>query len=187
MALGQTRVVSWSSLISFQGARYSVPYQLCEEIIYARRDGDEVVITALGPDGPYEAARHAATTKGQITLLDAHYPDRPRSMQRTPKAGNKREADFLAIGEGAKRYLSEMAALGALNIERRLSEALELMKRIERGPLDEALGLCALEGRFAEGDLHSVISARRPRLRRVGEDHSLQPGTGGWAGLGDVQ
>lgn len=186
VALGQTRVVSWSSLISFEGARYSVPYQLCEEIIYARRDADEVVITALGPDGPYEVARHAASTKGQITLVDAHYPDRPRSVQRTPAANNKFEADFLAIGEGAQRYLTEMAAVGAANIERRLKEALELSERIERGPLDEALGLCALEGRFAEGDLRSVLSARRPPRRRIGEDHSLQPGTGGWAGLGDA-
>ena len=31
--LGETRSVSWSSLISFQGSRYSVPYQLCEEVV----------------------------------------------------------------------------------------------------------------------------------------------------------
>ncbi|HEX4218314.1 MAG TPA: hypothetical protein VHZ02_08095 [Acidimicrobiales bacterium] len=36
VALGETRSVSWSSLISFQGSRYSVPYQLCEEVVFVR-------------------------------------------------------------------------------------------------------------------------------------------------------
>ena len=186
VAIGQTRSVSWSSLVSFEGARYSVPYQLCEEVVYVRREGDDVVITALKDEGPRVVARHRATTKGQITVVDDHYPDRPSGPERAPKATNTLETEFLALGEGATRYLSEMAATGVRHLNQRLEEAVALSRRCERELLDEALGLCALEGRFAPGDLLSVLETRRPR-RRMGESHSLQPGTGGWARLGGEQ
>jgi transposase len=185
VALGETRTVSWSSLISFQGSRYSVPYQLCEEVVYVRRDGDEVVITATDAGGPREVARHRVADKGQITLLDAHYPDRPTGPERVPKATTTSEAAFLAIGEGAKRYLAEMAATGERHLDERMAEAVALSTTTDRGRLDEALGLAALAGRFAQGDLVSILTARREPRRRIGEDHSLQPGTSGWARLGD--
>jgi len=86
VALGETRSVSWSSLISFQGARYSVPYQLCQEVVFVRRDGDDVVITAADATGAREVARHKATGRGQITLVDEHYPDRPARPERAPVA-----------------------------------------------------------------------------------------------------
>ena len=77
--------MSWSSLISFQGSRYSVPYQLCEEVVFVRRDGDEVVITATDLNGAKEVARHQVAGKGQITLVDEHYPERPSG----PGAGSE--------------------------------------------------------------------------------------------------
>jgi transposase len=184
IALGETRSVSWSSLISFQGARYSVPYRLCEEVVFCRRDGDYVVITATDRDGAMEVARHKATGKGQITLRDDHYPDRPAQPERCPKPTNRKEAEFLAIGEGARRYLAEMAATGERHLDDRLDEAIELSQKTDRGHLDEALGLAALAGRFADGDLLSIFRARREPRRRIGEDHSLQPGTSPWARLG---
>jgi len=165
VALGETRTVSWSSLVSFGGARYSVPYRLCEEVVFCRREGDDVVITATDRQGAKEVARHKATGRGQITLRDDHYPDRPSGPERSPKPTSRKEAEFLAIGEGAKRYLTEMAATGERH-------------------LDEALGLAALAGRFAAGDLSSILRARREPRRRIGEGHSLQPGTSAWARLG---
>ena len=185
VALGETRSVSWSSLISFQGSRYSVPYQLCEEVVFVRRDGDEVVITATDATGATEVARHKVAGKGQITLVDAHYPERPSGPERAPKAATASEANFLAIGEGAKRYLAEMAAAGERHLDDRMAEAIALSDTTDRGRLDEALGLAALAGRFAPGDLVSILNTRREPRRRIGEGHSLQPGTSGWARLGD--
>lgn len=185
VALGETRSVSWSSLVSFQGSRYSVPYQLCEEVVFVRRDGDEVVITATDEGGAREVARHRVAGKGQVTLLDAHYPDRPAGPERAPRATTTGEAAFLAIGEGAKRCLAEMAATGERHLDERMAEAVALAATTEGGRLDEALGLAALVGRFAPGDLVSILAARREPRRRIGEGHSLQPGTAGWARLGE--
>jgi hypothetical protein len=186
VAFGETRTVSWSSLISFQGARYSVPHQLCEEVVFVRQVGSEVIIVATGPDGAKEVARHPVAAKGQMTLLDGHYPPRRKSPERAPKAHTATEREFLALGEGAQRYLVEAASSGAHQINERMSEALALGRVVDAGILDEALGLAALGGRFDEGDLGSIISIRREPLRRISEDHSLQPGTAPWARLGEI-
>ncbi len=100
VAFGETRTVSWSSLISFQGARYSVPHQLCAEVVFVRQMGDEVVIVATGVDGAKEVARHPVAAKGQMTLHDGHYPPRRKNPERAPKANNPTESEFLALGEG---------------------------------------------------------------------------------------
>ncbi|MGH9208860.1 MAG: IS21 family transposase [Acidimicrobiales bacterium] len=185
VALGETRSVSWSSLISFQGSRYSVPYQLCEEVVFVRREGDEVVITATDRNGPRQVARHRVAAKGQLSLSNEHYPVRRVRPERAPKATTSAEATFLAIGEGAKRYLAEMAATGERHLDERMRQAVEMSDSFDRGHLDEALGLAALAGRFAPGDLASILAARKEPLRRIGEAHSLQPGTQAWAPLGE--
>jgi transposase len=185
VALGETRTVSWSSLISFQGSRHSVPYQLCEEVVFVRRHGDEVVITASDHNGPKEVARHKVAAKGQLTLSDEHYPKRPASPVRAPKPTTAAEVAFCAIGEGAKRYLAEMAATGERHLDERMDEAISMTGSVESGHLDEALGLAALAGRFASGDLASILASRREPRRSITETHSLQPGTSSWARLGE--
>ncbi len=187
VAFGETRTVSWSSLISFQGARYSVPHQLCAEVVFVRQMGDEVVIVATGVDGAKEVARHPVAAKGQMTLHDGHYPPRRKNPERAPKANNPTESEFLALGEGARRYLVEAASSGASQINERMREALALGRVVDAGVLDEALGLAALAGRFEQGDLSSITAIRREPLRRISEDHSLQPGTAPWARLGETE
>ena len=68
-----------------------------------------------------------------------------------------------------------------------MREALALGRVIDAGILDEALGLAALAGRFEQGDLGSIATIRRVPLRRISEDHSLQPGTAPWARLGEIE
>lgn len=184
LALGQTRTVSWSSIVSFGGSRYSVPHQLCQEIVFCRQEGNEVVIVASDLNGAREVARHPLADKGQLVLSDEHYPKRSSSLHRAPKARTRSQAEFLSLGEGAKRYLSEMAATGVSPIEQRMAEAVELSKDVDRAVVDKALGIAALAGRFEVGDLESIVSSVTPRLRSISEAHSLQPGTGPWAVLG---
>jgi len=56
--------------------------------------------------------------------------------------------------------------------------------------LQEALALAAQAGRFAEGDLESILDHRRLMGDRRNErlvidiDDTLQPGTGAWEMLG---
>ena len=58
MCFGETRKVNWQSIISVGGARYSVPHALIDERVWARSDGDQlIVVHADGPDGPREVAR----------------------------------------------------------------------------------------------------------------------------------
>ena len=69
---------SWQSTISVGGAIYSVPSTLVDERVWARADGDElVVVHADAPDGPREVARHELTTPGRPRICDEHYPPRP--------------------------------------------------------------------------------------------------------------
>jgi transposase len=187
VALGETRTVSWSSLVSFQGSRYSVPHTLCEEVVFCRRDGNQVVIVAPGPDGAGEVARHPVGAKGQLVLRDEHYPPRPAHPERTPAPRTTTEAKLCALGEGARRYLAEMAATGARHLDERMAEAIDMAAAVERGILDDALGLAALAGRFDDGDLASILAARREPPRRMTERHSLQPGTRPWGRLGSSE
>jgi hypothetical protein len=54
--------------------------------------------------------------------------------------------------------------------------------------VDWALGHAAVMGRFAEGDVASIIahqaSASPGAARRADEAHTLQPGTSAWEGFG---
>jgi transposase len=184
-AFGVTRSVSWSSIICFSGARYSVPHQLAGTIVFVRRSGDDIVIVSAGKHGASEVARHKAAGRGQLVICDAHYPDRRSTPERAARATNQREADFLALGEGAQRYLTEMCANGMRGITDRMDEALALRAFADPGRVDEVLGICALAGRFSRGDLASVLAARPGGpVHRPGENHSLQPGTKGWEGFG---
>jgi len=80
-ALGETRVVTRSSVISLGGTRYSVPHQLIDQSVFVRVEGDEVVIAHRGRDGVREVARHAAAPPGQPQLDLAHYPARSTSIR----------------------------------------------------------------------------------------------------------
>jgi transposase len=184
LAFGETRTVSWSSLVAYQGARYSVPNHLAGTVVLVRRTGDEVVLVAVGPKGAQEVARHRAASRGQMVVTDDHYPPRRATPERQATATNAREEAFLAIGEGARRYLAEMAAGGVRGITERMDDALALARVTEPGLLDEVLGIAALAGRFEPGDLDSILSVRPSPLRRIGEEHSLQPGTSAWEGFG---
>jgi hypothetical protein len=186
-AFGESRVVGWSATVSFRGARYSVPHTLAGRQMWVRVAGGEVVIVAGEGSGAVEVARHPQVGPGQASIVDEHYPDRSERdpLQRTPRPTKPSEADFLALGEGAKLYLVEAAACGARRIEVRMAEAVTLAVLHSPGVVDHALGTAAMAGRFAEGDLESILVhglATRPTLGPPPE-HSLSAGTAMWSAL----
>ena len=183
---GETRKVSWSATFSFGGVTYSVPHGLVDETVWVRVDGDEVVVTHCPAGGPVEVARHRRSTPGNPVIDDAHYPPRPPGpLGRQPKATNAAEVEFLALGEGARLWLVEAASAGTSRVKVKMAEAVDLARLhgIER--LDWALGHAATFGRFADGDLVSILAAQPAgEHRTAGEGHSLQRGTGAWEGFG---
>jgi Mu transposase-like protein len=190
VCLGQTRKVSWQSTISVGGAIYSVPSGLVDERVWARADGSElIVVHADGPEGAREVARHGLTTPGRPSLRDEHYPPRPAgALERKPKAASADEQAFLAIGAGAEAWLIAAAAVGTTKLRRRLAEAIDLAKLHGFEEVDDALATAARAGRFADGDLASILAHRGAQVvefpARASEERSLQRSTRSWEGFG---
>ena len=190
VCFGQTRKVSWQSTISVGGAIYSVPSTLVDERVWARSDGDELVIVhADSPGGPREIARHALTTPGRPSIRDEHYPPRPPgALERRPRAGTLKEQAFLAIGPGAAEWLTRAAAAGAVRLRRKIAEAVALAKLHGSDQVDQALAAAAAAGRFGEGDLAAILAHRGGEViefpARASEQASLQRSTRSWEGFG---
>ena len=160
--------------------------------MWARAVGDELVVAAdlaalplrpdwagPGPLGLAEVARHALSTPGNPRIDLAHYPGHPQQPDGSPRPPRIQPVTgageaFLAIGDGARAWLTEAAAAGATRVRAKMAEAVEL---------------AALAGRFGDGDLLSITGyqaggrAGGP-VTIADEAYSAQPGTSAWAGFG---
>ncbi len=118
---------------------------------------------------------------------DARCPARPAGpLGRRPKPTSAAETEFGAIGGGARTWLVEAAAAGTSRVKAKMAQAVALARLHGRIRVDRALGHAAMSGRFADGDLASILAADPPAQRRRADDvHSLQPGTAAWGRLGD--
>jgi hypothetical protein len=194
IAFGVTRQVpAGMPMVSFEGGQYSVPAGLLGQTVWVRvhgrGDGEQVVIVHVGETGPVEVARHLRATSGSPRLDDGHFPPAPAgALQRAPRPRNAAEAEFLALGDGARLWLTEAAAAGATKMRVKMTEALALARLFDASEVDWALGHAAVHGRFAEADLASILdhhaTARTGSEHRAGEDRSLTQGTAAWGRLG---
>jgi hypothetical protein len=190
MCFGQTRKVNWQSLISVGGAQYSVPHQLIDERVWARIDDQELVVVHVdGVAGPREVARHQLTTPGRPAIREEHYPPRPAgALERRPRARSAEERAFLRIGDGAEQWLIKAAAQGAQRLRRKMAEAVDLAKLHGNHRIERALRACADAGRFADGDLASILAHQQQTgeliLFPAPEERSLQRSTRSWEGFG---
>ena len=114
LCFGQTRKVDRQATVSVGDAIYSVPHELIGERVWVRVEGEQLVVVHIDElQGPREVARHQLTTPGRPSIQDEHYPPRPAgALERKPRARNSEEREFLAIGEGAERWLKQAAAEG---------------------------------------------------------------------------
>ncbi|WP_285775062.1 hypothetical protein [Microtetraspora sp. NBRC 13810] len=188
-AFGTTRAVHpKDSTIRVDQVCYSVPHQHAGGQVFIRWHGDDLVVTAIVEGLPVEIARHQRSTAGNPVILDEHYPPSARG-RRTPKPRTAAEEAFLAVGSGAVSWLEEAAAQGTRGVVSTMAEAVALAKLRGLAAVDRALGTAAMAGRFNDGDLRSILDHQLfhdepATASRAGEDHSLQPGTGGWSGFG---
>ena len=150
--------------------------------------GEQVIIVHVGQAGPVEVARHGRATPGSPRLDDAHFPPVPAGLDRAPKPRTAAEVEFLALGDGARLWLTEAAAAGAARMRVKMAAAVTTAKLVDATEVDWALGHAAVNARFGEHDLASILDhharTRPGQLHRAGEGHSLTQGTGGWAALG---
>ena len=186
-ALGVTRrVPDNTAMISFENGQYSVPDTLVGQTVWTRchPGTDEVIICAIDDGGPAEVARHRRTGPGNPAVDPAHFPGHtdktPGDYRVRPR--NAEETTFLALGPGAGVWLTEAAAVGTERIRQKMAHAVELAALASRADVDCALGHAAVHGRFATGDLDSILAAKDtdPTRRRGSEHTSLAQGTGGW-------
>jgi transposase len=195
VAFGMTRTVpATTPMVSFDGGQYSVPAALIGQCVWVRVHGrgvdEQVVIVHIGADGPVEVARHSRAAPGSPKITDAHFPPDPAgALERKPLARNAAEAEFLAIGDGARLWLAEAAAAGAVKIRVKMAQAVTLAKLFNAKDVDWALGHAAVHARFAEADLASILDHHHTveptgPANQAGEDGSLTQGTAGWAALG---
>ena len=189
-AFGVTRTVGTNTpVIAHEGCEYSVPHRLRDETVWVRAHGDDIVITHVGAAGAVEVARHERTTPGNPRHVEEHFGPTPEGpLHRVPRAGNDAEAAFLTLGAGAALWLSAAGEAGVARARPKMAEAVALACLHGTTAVDWALGHAAVMGRFAEGDLASIIahhaSAGPGEPRSAGEDHTLQPGTSAWEGFG---
>jgi transposase len=190
LCFGQTRKVDRQATVSVGDAIYSVPHELIGERVWARVEGEQLVVVHIDElQGPREVARHQLTTPGRPSINDEHYPPRPAgALDRRPRARSSEEREFLAIGDGAERWLKRAAAEGTQRIRRKMAEAIDLAKLHGTGQVNDALERCASYGRFADGDLASILAHQSatviPLPTRTPEDRSLQRSTRSWEGFG---
>ena len=194
VAFGLTRTVATKTpMVAFEGGQYSVPHALLGAQVWVRTHGvgpgEQVIIVHVGDTGPVEVARHLRATPGTPKLDDAHFPPAPAgALARAPKAHTAAENEFLALGDGARLWLTEAAAAGTSRMRVKMAAAVTTAKLVGTGEVDWALGHAAVNARFGEGDLVSILDhqarTRPGQLHRAGEDHSLTQGTASWAALG---
>ena len=181
---GVSRSVTWSCMISWRNARYSVPHAHADTRVWVREHAGEVIVTAIDVNGPSEIARHRLVPAGQVCIVEAHYPPRRDALHRAPRATKPGEAAFLRIGVGAAQWLTEAAGAGIRGIEVKMADAVALCSIYTTPTVDTALGVAAIAGRFAERDLLSILSRPADTTITRSETHSLQPGTSSWERFG---
>lgn len=179
-------------MVALDHAQYSVPHQLMGQQVWVRVHGqgpdEKVIIVHIGPAGPVEVARHERATPGSPKVIDAHFPPQPAgALDRQPKAKTAADAEFLALGGGARMWLTEAAAAGTTKMRVKMAAAVALSKLGDPVAVDWALGHAAVNSRFAEADLGSIVShharANSGPRRQASETRSLTQGTGAWSAL----
>ncbi|MGP0221438.1 IS21 family transposase [Paenarthrobacter sp. NCHU4564] len=193
VVFGLSRTVAENTpMVTFENAQYSVPAQLLGARVFVRSHGagtdEQVIIVHHGRTGPVEVARHHRARPGSPAINDEHFPG---TRTRVPgdyavKARTADEAEFLGIGEGARTWIVEAAAAGTARMNVKMAEAVTLAKIAGTAEVDKALGNAAFHGRFAHGDLASILNAGKSRTttHSADETRSLTQGTSAWARLG---
>ena len=183
LCFGQTRKVDRQATVSVGDAIYSVPHELIGERVWVRAEGDQLVVVHIDPDqGPREVARHRLTTPGRPSIQDAHYPPRPAgALERKPRARNARSATSLRSARAPSGGSSTPPRRERSGSGARWPRRSTWPSSMAPGPVNDALARCASYGRFADGDLASILAHQQtatviPLPRRAPAEDVLAAG-----------
>ena len=188
VAFGLSRTVPDNTpMVTFENGQYSVPAHLLGARVFVRAHGvgpdGQIIIVHHGAGGPVEVARHLRARPGSPAIDDDHFPGHEPKIpgEYTPRPRSKAEAEFLTIGDGARTWLLEAAAAGTARMTTKMAEAVTLAKMTGVADVDKALGVAAVHGRFATGDLASILNSGNARsvTHAANESRSLTQGTAG--------
>ena len=164
VAFGVTRTVAAKTpMVAFEGGQYSVPHPLLGQPVWVRAHG-----VGAGEQVDHRARRRRAgrsrspatggprrAAHGWTTAISR--PRRPVRWTGHPKARTAAEAEFLALGDGARLWLTEAAAAGTSRMRVKMADAVATAKLVGGGEVDWALGHAAVNARFGEADLASIL------------------------------
>ena len=198
LCFGQTRKVDRQATVSVGEAIYSVPHAADRRAGVGPRRGRAAGRRAHrsrpgAAGGRPPPVDHAGPPEHQGRALPAAAGRRAGAQAACPLSSEERE--FLAIGEGAERWLKRAAAEGTSRIRRKMAEAVDLAKLHGTGPVNEALERCASYGRFADGDLATILAHQQqaggadpvPRPLRGPLAATLNPQLGGAGAMSDYR
>lgn len=122
-------IVTWTSTVSF-GVDLLASAHLADQVVWVRVDGDEIVAThTLSLSGAGSTSPAHAVDAGSPNIDDANYPPRPAgAVARQPEPGNPAEAEFLALGDGARMWLGEAAAACTSRVKVEMANAVQLSR-----------------------------------------------------------
>ena len=183
LCFGQTRKVDRQATVSVGDAIYSVPHRLIGERVWVRAEAEQLVVVHIDElQGPQEVARHRLTTPGapehQRRALSAAAGGRARAQApgpqqrgaRVPPDRRRRRAWLTRRGRGGHAADPSQDGRGGRSRQAARHRA-GRTTRSER---------CASYGRFADGDLASILAHQqtgdrdRCSLRGRPEERSLQ-------------
>jgi hypothetical protein len=160
LALGEERLVNDDQTVRFGSVRYSTPPGHVGQRVWCGVHGAELVIVARTGTGLTEIVRHRLSTPGTPRICDGHYSHHPGGngpRQPRPRPRTAGEVAFLGLGEGAARWLPEAGAAGVQRVRAKMARAVELAAVVGAATVDQALGLAAITGRFADDDLPAIV------------------------------
>lgn len=121
-----------------------------------------MIIVHVGEDGPVEVARHARANHGSPMLDDSHLPPAPAgALARTPKARTIAEVEFLALGDGARLWLTEATAAEA-QMRVKMADAVATAKFVGPELVDPLTGQIARPGAAAPPRTSPATTLPRP-------------------------
>ena len=154
----QFRKVSWDCLISFEGSRYSVPYQYAGKQVWVRTS-QGVKLLVRDQEGKLIASHPLSSRKGAIILVEDHY----RGLRKgTPKTRALLEQAFLERFPQQQIFLEKLYAQQKMNLVIHLRSILALAENYPAKTMEKAFSLALEYNTFSHSFIAGLLEQENP-------------------------
>lgn len=161
------RKVSWDSLISFDGSRYSVPYQYAGKSVWVRTSRG-ISLEVYSQKGELIAFHPLSQKKGSTVILKEHYEG---LRKRPPRTRAVVEQAFRELFPEDGLFLEKLLAQYKFNSTYHLREILSLITSYPKDSLKEAFQIAltynTFSSRFVKGVLEKLGQFREDPIPGV--------------------